>query len=82
MLSSLPDASFEEGGMGEGYMQDSLEAAAPRVSERDKMLENSAHVLCSKTKLCHTYKTALGVRSAIQEETNKTKKPINKRTVA
>lgn len=46
MLSSLPDASFEEGGMGEGYMQDSLEAAAPRVSERDKMLWRTQLMSC------------------------------------
>lgn len=49
------------------------------TSERDKMfLENSAHVFCTKTKLCHIYKTELGVVAAIQEETNKTKKTINK----
>lgn len=40
--------------MGEGYVQDSPEAA-PRVSQRDK--------------ICHIYKTALGVEPAIQEET-------------
>lgn len=31
MLGSLPGASFEEGGMAEGYMQDSPEAAAPHI---------------------------------------------------